>query len=299
MRRLVHLLAFSFIAVSAFAQVQTLGDVSFAVPEGWTYTAGAFGAMTLKADKNFWMMAVYPPWQSSGDATQDLRAAWKGLAPAGPGYPGFPPLPYFDIAHTVGYHGKRAEGSSMNRAFYARLYVLEAGKSFIPVVCMSNDGMVLNAMEHVANAMLGSVRLAPLRASPIKTNITIADMVGHWTSGAGTSIDFYNSSTGQYAGNSTSFYGAGYTIAADGSFTYKMSGMVNNNVAREDDSGVVQFEKEFVVFKGRNHVVRYRFMNIQQAIDGSTVITFLPPAANPATLSYVRDSEMWIRSPRK
>jgi len=27
--------------------------------------------------------------------------------------------------------------------------------------------------------------------------------------------------------------------------------------------------------------------------------TFLPPAANPATLSYIRDSEMWIRAPGK
>ena len=31
------------------------------------------------------------------------------------------------------------------------------------------------------------------------------------------------------------------------------------------------------------------------AIDGSTVLTFLPPAQDPATLSFIRDSEWWVR----
>jgi hypothetical protein len=274
--------------------------MSFAVPDGWTYTpARDGGAMVLKQGNNYWIMAVYTPMPASGDASQDLKTAWSRIVLAGPDYRGMPALPYYDISHTVGYPGKRADDSSINRATYTRMYVLETGKSFIPVVCVSNDGMVLNSQEHIANALIGSVRLAPLKAEPIKTNITLADMVGHWTSGAGTSISFYSSSTGQYQGSSNTFYGAGYTIASDGSFTYKMSGMMNNNITRDDDSGVVQFEKEFVVFKGHNHVVRYRFLNIQRAIDGSTVMTFLPPAANPATLSIIRDSEMWIRAPKK
>ena len=85
---------------------------------------------------------------------------------AGSDYRGLPPLPYYDIVHTVGYPGKRADDSSINRATYTRLYVLEAGKSFIPVVAVSNDGQVLNAQEYVANALIGSIRLAPLKASP-------------------------------------------------------------------------------------------------------------------------------------
>src|SRR5882724_87231 len=172
MRRLAGLFFLCLSTISALAQVQTVGDVSFAVPEGWTYTpGGGIGAMVLKADKNYWVMAVYPPMPSSGDATQDLKAAWTKIVLAGPGYQGLPPLPYFDIAHTVGYPGKRADGASVNRATYTRLYALETGRSFIPVVCFSNDGIVLNSQEYVANAMLGSVRLAPLKAEPIKTNL--------------------------------------------------------------------------------------------------------------------------------
>ena len=60
----------------------------------------------------------------------------------------------------------------------------------------------------------------------------------------------------------------------------------------------MELEPEFVVSKGRNHVVRYRFFNVQTAIDGSTVMTFLPPAADLARISFIRDSEYWVRAPK-
>ncbi|HEU4414776.1 MAG TPA: hypothetical protein VFT65_08325, partial [Candidatus Angelobacter sp.] len=112
------------------------------------------------------------------------------------------------------------------------------------------------------------------------------------------SISFYSTSTGQYQGTSNSFVGAGYHIAANGAFTYRMKGVINNSSASDDDSGTVELGPEFIVFKGRNHVVRYRFLNLQTAIDGSTVLTFLPPAADPARISFIRDSEYWVRAPR-
>ena len=282
-------------AGSAFAQVQTVGDVSFAVPDGWTYqNAGNAGLMVIKDGANFWIMGVYTPMPSSGDASRDLQAAWQRIVLAGPDYQGFPRLPYFDISHTVGYPGKRADNSSVNRASYTRLYVLEAGQSFIPVIAVSNDGMVLNSQEYIANALLGSVRLAPLRAAPIKTNITIADLAGDWTSGMANSISYYSGSTGQYQGSSNSFYGAGYHIFPNGTFTYKMSGMAGNNMARDDDAGTVELGGGFITFRGRNHVVQYRFLNVQTALDGSTVLTLLPPG-DLAHISIIRDSEYYTR----
>jgi hypothetical protein len=282
--------------VSAFAQVETVGDVSFAVPAGYTYTPYAdFGSMVLKANNNFWAMAVFTPMPSSGDATADLKAAWQRIVLIMPGYQGYPLLPFPDITHTVGYPGKRADASSLNRATYTRLYVLEAGRSFIPVTAMSNDGMVLNAQEFQANALLGSVRLAPLKAAPIKTNITVADLAGDWQSGLSNSISFYNGSTGAYQSTANSFVGAGYHIAANGAFTYKMSGVINNQSATDSDSGTVELGGEFITFRGRSHVVRYRFLNIQQAIDGSTVLTFLPPDPDPSRISFIRDSQYWVR----
>jgi hypothetical protein len=72
------------------------------------------------------------------------------------------------------------------------LYVLEAAKTFIPVAFVGPNRKVLDGMEHNARAIVGSVRVAPLRASAIKYSINLADLAGSWTSGIVTSIDSYN-----------------------------------------------------------------------------------------------------------
>jgi hypothetical protein len=75
----------------ATAQVQTVGAVSFAVPEGWSYQRGPdFGAMSLKADSRFWVVAVYTDMPSSGHPNADFRSAWKRIVLAGPDYRGVP-----------------------------------------------------------------------------------------------------------------------------------------------------------------------------------------------------------------
>ena len=74
-----------------------------------------------------------------------------------------------------------------------------------------------------------------------------------------------------------------------------MSGVINNQSAGDADSGVVELGGAFVTFRGRNHVVRYGFLNIQQALDSSTVLTFLSPAEDTSRISIIRDAEMWSR----
>lgn len=300
MRRVFLSLLIVLCAQVAFAQVQSVGDVTFAVPDGWTYKPGAdFGAAVLVSGQNFWLMAVYTPMPSSGDPTTDWKAAWTRIVLVGKDYQGFPMLPYNNIAHTVGYPGLWASNSSINRATYARLYVLETGKSFIPVAVVGREGMVLNSMEHVADYLIGSVRLAPLKAQPIKTTITVADLAGHWKHGLATSHDFYNSTTGLYESTASAFYGAGYDIAADGKFTYQMSGMMNGNMVRDQDTGVVELGGDLVIFRGRSHVLRYRFINCQRALDGSTMLTLLPENSQVTAMTILNDGDEWSRSPSK
>jgi len=300
MGRFVLSLLFFLSLVTAFAQVESVGDVSFAVPDGWTYKPGSdFGAVVLTSGQNFWLMAAYTPMPSSGDPTTDLKTAWTRIVLAGKDYQGMPALPYYDITHSVGYPGRRGDDSSINRSTYTRLYVLEAGRSFIPVAAVSRDGMVLNAMEHVADDFIGSVRLAPLKAQPIKTTITVMDLAGHWNHGMATSSNFYNQQTGRYEGSTSAFYGAGYDIATNGSFTYQMSGMMNSSVVRDQDSGVVELGGGLVIFRGHSHVVRYRFINCQQALDGSTVLTFLPENSQVSAVTVLRDGDQWSRAPKK
>lgn len=65
-------------------------------------------------------------------------------------------------------------------------------------------------MSHNERAIVGSVRVAPRKATPIKFSLTVSDLAGYWTGGIVTSTDYYNSS-GQYQSNSLTAVNYGYT----------------------------------------------------------------------------------------
>ena len=298
MRRIITGLLLLLCTRAAFGQVQSVGDVTFAVPDGWTYKPGAgFGAVALTSGQSFWLVAVYASMPSSGDPNADFRAAWQRVVLAEPGYQGLPGYDPYNLTGSVGYPGKYYDGSSVNQTTYTRLYVLEAGKVCVPVAFIAPNRGVLDGMEHTARAVVGSVRVAPLQASPIKYSINVADLAGHWTGGIVTSIDSYNPA-GQYQSNSLTAVRYEYTIAADGNYTYKFGGLLNNRMTSDDDSGVVELGGEFVTLKGVKHVNRYRFGNLQQALDGSTVLTLWPPV-DMSKITPSRDSEYWTRAAKK
>jgi hypothetical protein len=78
-----------------------------------------------------------------------------------------------------------------------------------------------------------------------------------------------------------------------------MSGMLNSSMLRDQDSGVVELGGNLVIFKGRSHVLRYRFINCQQALDGSTVLTLLPENSQVSAIAILRDGDQWSRAPKK
>jgi len=53
-----------------------------------------------------------------------------------------------------------------------------------------------------------------------------------------------------------SFAREGYHIAANGAFTYRMAGVINNQSASDADVGEVELGGPFATFGGRNHAVR-------------------------------------------
>jgi hypothetical protein len=292
-------------ALTASAQVQTMGDVSFSAPEGWDYQQKPgedHATMISVADQRFIAIVVYTPRPSSGNPDADFQSAWKQIV-LGSSYSGMP-HPIYNIEHSVGYPGKQTGDAAIDGKTYTWMYLLETGHSYIPVVVPSSGRYMFDALQHVLVAFVGSVRQAPLKAEAIKTSITVADLAGSWRSGAATSTDYVNSA-GQYASSSTSFYGASYTIASDGHYTYQMSGKSNGSTVREKEEGVVGLSGDLVVFKGTSHTSRYHFINSQQALDGSTVLTLLDEGNQPSSSTIMNYAQKWTRpgpssgSPRK
>jgi hypothetical protein len=302
MRRwaLCALLLIIIIAAPVFAQVQTVGDVSFAVPEGWTYQGSADGGlMLLKQEQNFWIVTVHSPQLTTGDQNADFKNAWRRVVLPTPDFqnslPGYDP---YSISNKVlGYPGKYYDSFSASGRMYARLYTLETGKAVVPVMVLTPNRQVLDALSHIVEAVVGSVRLAPLKASPIRNSLTMADLSGEWHTGSAFSHTYYDRYSGAYAGSSNTAYDAAYHIKSDGSFTYEMGGIWNNRPVQDKDVGVVELGGGFITLKGRNHTSRYHFLNLQTAIDGSTVMMVLDGQEDLSKAAAFQ--AQWVREAKK
>jgi len=286
----------------AFPQVQTVGDVSFAVPEGWTYqAAGDGGLMLLKQGANFWIITVHAPRPASGNPNVDFKTAWQSVVSTVPDFrnslPGYDP--YSISKQVLGYPGKYYDGSSDSRQMYARLYTLETGKAVVPVVVLTPNRQVLDALNHIVEAVVGSVRVAPLKASPIRNTLSMADLVGEWHAGMASGTTYYDRYTGAYAGSSTTAYSARYQVAGNGTFTYEMGGLWNNRPVQDKDAGTVQLGGDLIIFKGRNHEQKFHFINFQTAIDGSTVMMLLAGQEDPAKANITAFQQQLVREPKK
>jgi hypothetical protein len=204
MRRWALCALLLIIVAPAFAQVQTVGDVSFAVPEGWTYQASADGGlMLLKQDPNFWIVTVHPPRPTTGDQNADFKNAWRSVVLPTPDFqnslPGYDP--YSISNKVVGYPGKYYDGSSRSGQMYTRLYTLETGKVVVPVMVLTPNRQVLDALNHIVEAVVGSVRVAPLKASPIRNSLALADLAGEWHTGMASGRNYFDRYTGNYVGH--------------------------------------------------------------------------------------------------
>jgi len=300
MRRWALFALLLMLAAPAFAQVQGFGDVSFAVPEGWQYQGTADGGlMLLKQEPNFWVVTVHAPRPTTGDQNLDFKNAWRSVVLPVPDFqnslPGYDP--YGISKKVLGYPGKYYDGWSASGRMYARLYTLETGKLVVPVMVLSPNRQVLDAQNHIVEAVVGSVRIAPLKASPIRNTLTMADLAGEWHTGSAFSKTYYDRYSGAYAGSSTTAYSAEYHIKSDGTYTYDLGGIWNDRPVQDKDVGVVELSGGFITLKGRNHTSRYHFLNLQTAIDGSTVMMVL--AGQEDLSKAAAFQEQWVRDPKK
>jgi len=266
----------------AIADVKTIGPLSFAVPDGWVYETSApdRADMVWKNSNGAYLIILLTvPQPTSGDADRDFAIAWRALVEKDPRMA--LPSPIYDVRGSVGYAARWSGGAVANRTREVALYVLQpGGGTFVPVMVVGPNRAVLDALYETVRMVIGSVRIAPLRAAPLKTTIGVADLVGDWKTGGASVVSYVNGSTGTYAGTSVTFAGDYYSIAADGRYSYRFQGLSSGSVIRAAAAGTVEFGGEWVVFHERpsDKLTRYRFVSYEQGLTGATLMTLLPEA---------------------
>jgi len=301
-RRAVAALVF-MVALAASAQVQKLDTLSFAVPEGWKYennaAAGNADMVWTNANGAYCIVVLTKPVPSSGSVETDFAVTWRTGVEHNP--QASLPTPLYDIRGMMGYPGKYSGSEIENRTKYVFLYVLETGRSFVPVVVIAPNRQVLDVMQETLRAVIGSIRVAPQAAVPIKATVSVADLIGDWKYGDASVVSYVNSSTGNYAGSSTTFSGEFYTITADGRYTYNFQGMTGGHIVREKSAGVVEFSGEFIVFheKPSKKLLRYHFIACEQGLGGGTLLTLLPESYPVNSANIALYAARFAREPAK
>jgi len=291
------------LTLASFAQVQKIDNLSFAVPDGWKYEytpgAGQSDMVWTNANGAFCIIVLTKPVTSSGDVEKDFAVTWRMGVEQNP--QATLPSPLYDIRGMMGYPGKFSGSKIDHGSKYVFLYVLETGKNFVPVVVIAPNAIVHDALHETVRAVIGSIRVAPLVALPIKASVSTADLVGDWKYGDASVVSYVNSTSGNYAGTSTTFTGEFYTITPDGRYIYNFQGMTGGHIVREKSAGTLEFAGEFIVFheKPGNKLKRYHFIAYEQGLGGGTLLTLLPESYEVNSTNIATYASRFAREPAK
>ena len=187
---------------STLASVQSVGDVSFVVPGGWFWSpprpGGDYANVTLQEDRKWCDLTLYSSLSLSGQ-TVNFGQIWNQFV-----VPATRAPDWGTDNHTSasGYSGKYGNSIGPDGVFMG-LYVLEAENKAIPIQIAASDERVYMRCRDVIRKFVDRVRVAPAKAQPPKISLTIADLVGEWTSDVVGTHTQKNTATGRITDNNT------------------------------------------------------------------------------------------------
>lgn len=110
----------------------------------------------------------------------------------------------------------------------------------------------------------------------LNESITMADLVGKWDHGAGSVQRYVDTSTGNDAGTTTSFYGEQFVVRSNGTFDYKFVGRANNTTVRETDRGTIILSGGYVTFKFAGRTTKkYQFIGFNIQPSGAAILSLV------------------------
>ena len=192
-----------------------------------------------------------------------------------------------------GVQGGNADGVKVGRQLAGQN--LQAFASISPdKINFSNEGLSIDVPQTEEPSNIASAPSAPSQDIPdpfpdrpgyapqkplagkLRGTIAIQDIVGTWDHNEASVQGYVDSSTGNYAGTSTVFYGERYIIRPNGTFEYLFAGRASNHTIRESDRGTVILSGGYVTLKfaGRS-AEKYQLIAFMTQANGGAVLSLV------------------------
>ncbi|MEP6788591.1 MAG: hypothetical protein ABJB40_09180 [Acidobacteriota bacterium] len=302
-----------FAAQSIFGQTETVDLITFTPPNGWTKTQKA-GAMvytdTNPTKGSFCLLTVYPSTVSAGSPQKDFAAEWNELvvkpfkADANPKTDVQPAPDGWQAV--VG--GANIELNGGIKAAAVLTVFSGFGKTASILVIINDESYLAQMTTLIDNVKLDKTKalaktesVAPKDPTPtnqkdpfpdkpgyqpqkplagtLKDSITMNDLVGTWDEGGASVTTYVDSSSGNYAGTDTTFYGQSYTIKANGTFDHNFQGRTSNHTVREVSNGTITLSGGYVIVKftggARSSTYKYQFISFMTLPNGGAVLSLI------------------------
>lgn len=305
---------FVFGAQPIFSQTETLDIVQYTPPAGWTKTfkEGAVIYTDINKTANaFCVLTVYSSTPSVGSPQQDFASQWNQFvvkpfkAESNPKTQAQTNPEGWQA--TAGGAQIELDGGTKAAAVLtvfsgfgktASILVIFNDESYLAQASALIDGIKLDktkALAQTAPPVQGNPSPTTQRdpfpdkpgyqpqkplAGPLKESITMADLAGTWENGGASVTTYVDSSSGNYSGTDTTFFGESYTIKSDGMFDFRFQGRTANHTVREAGSGTITLSGGYVYvrFTGgdrKGSSYKYQFIAYMTLPNGGAVLTLI------------------------
>ena len=303
-----------FLPQSVFCQRETLDIVQYTPPKGWTRTPKEGAVVYSDVNKTtnaFCLLTVYASTASAGSPQRDFANEWNELvvkpfkANANPktetqtntdGWSGTAGGAQIELDGGI----KAAAVLTVFSGFGKTTSILAIfnDESYLALASTLIDGIKLDKTKALAqgpqpiqNSPNTATQRDPFPDKPgfqpqeplaglLKDSIQMADLVGTWQNGGASVRTYVNSSSGNYAGTDTTFFGESYAIKSDGTFDFTFQGRTANHTVRESGKGTVTLSGGFIRVtytagdrKGSSY--RYQFIAFMTVPGGGAVLSLI------------------------
>lgn len=267
-----------FCSTQSAGQTETLGDITYSAPKGWTKSAKDHAVVFSEVDQkagNFCIITLYTASASEGTPQKDFAREWKTRVVdpwGGEANPKTVTEP--DNGWTAIAAGAQIDFQG-NRAFAFLTVVSGFGKT-VSILGILNDDSYLPPLQAfvekididktiassstTASATSSASATGPLQYDayghliipPPTRQLTLSDLAGNWGEAASFHQRYVYRSSGNYAGSDSLAYKSKMTFTADGGFYNDFYAIQNGGMIKEKTAGSISINGRVLSIRQRN-----------------------------------------------